>query len=68
MIILTHAENYIINMGIKQNIKLWENYVTYLDENGNTKTKRLPRSMPQNPYKVARLLSARSWLFFFVGL
>jgi MFS transporter, SHS family, lactate transporter len=55
-------------MGIKQNLKLWENHVSYLDENGNTVTRKLPRTAIQNPYHIARLLSARAWIFFLVGL
>jgi SHS family lactate transporter-like MFS transporter len=51
-------------MGIKQNLKLWENQLSYLDENGITVTQKLSRTIPQTPYTLLRLLSARSGVFF----
>lgn len=55
-------------MGIKQNLKLWENNVTYLDENGTTVSRKIPRVMPPAPWKLARMLTLRSWMFYLVGL
>lgn len=51
-------------MGIKQNLKLWENQLSYLDENGITVTQKLSRTIPQTPYTLLRLLSASSGVFF----
>lgn len=55
-------------MGLKQNLKLWENNVTYIDENGDTVTERVPRVLPPNPWKVLRLMSGENYMFFFMGL
>lgn len=57
-----------VTMGIKQNLKLWENNVTYLDENGVTASRKILRVMPPAPWKLARLLSTRSWILYLVGL
>lgn len=55
-------------MGVKQNLKLWENNVTHIDENGDMVTERIPRVLPPNPWKVMRMLSAENYMFFFMGL
>jgi len=55
-------------MGILQNLKLWENNVTLIDERGVKVTKKVPRAMPPNPWKIIRMLSAQNWLFFLIGL
>jgi hypothetical protein len=54
-------------MGIKQNIRLWENHVEYIDENGVEVEAIARREWPLNPYKLVRMLSWKGWLFFFVG-
>ncbi|KAI9875269.1 MAG: hypothetical protein M1830_008694 [Pleopsidium flavum] len=55
-------------MGILQNLKLWENNVTLIDERGVKVIKKVPRAMPPNPWKIIRMLSAQNWLFFLIGL
>lgn len=55
-------------MGVKQNLKLWENNVTHIDENGDMVTECVPRVLPPNPWKVMRMLSAENYMFFFMGL
>lgn len=55
-------------MGIKQNLKLWENHVTYIDEDGFEVTKIVPRTLPTAPWKIVGLLNFRAWVFFIVGL
>ncbi|KAF8189587.1 major facilitator superfamily domain-containing protein [Mycena galopus ATCC 62051] len=55
-------------MGIKQNLKVWDTTATYLDENGVTVTRKIPRELPPAPWKLLGLLTWRSWVFWFVGL
>ncbi|CAK7232857.1 hypothetical protein SCUCBS95973_008399 [Sporothrix curviconia] len=55
-------------MGIRQNIRLWENYVEYINEDGVEVAVIAPRVWPQNPIKIVRLLSPKGVLFFLVGL
>jgi SHS family lactate transporter-like MFS transporter len=55
-------------MGVLQNLKLWKNNVTHIDEHGNEVTEEVPRVMPPPPWKVVALLDLKSWLYFFLGL
>lgn len=55
-------------MGVLQNLKLWENNVTFIDENGEMVTKKMPRVAPAAPWKVVGLLTLENWIFFIVGL
>jgi SHS family lactate transporter-like MFS transporter len=55
-------------MGVLQNLKLWENNVTFIDENGEVVTKKMPRVAPPAPWKVVGLLTLENWIFFIVGL
>jgi hypothetical protein len=55
-------------MGIKQNIRLWENHVQYIDEHGVEVEAIAPRVWPENPIKIVRMLSWKGWVFFLVGL
>ncbi|KIW92601.1 uncharacterized protein Z519_06448 [Cladophialophora bantiana CBS 173.52] len=55
-------------MGVKQNLKLWENHITYIDENGVEQSSVAKRTVPIAPWKLVSLLSGRAWMFFFVGL
>ncbi|KAL1895591.1 hypothetical protein Sste5346_005060 [Sporothrix stenoceras] len=55
-------------MGIRQNIRLWENYVEYINEDGVEVAVIAPRVWPQNPIKIVRMLSPKGALFFIVGL
>ncbi|KAJ9609913.1 hypothetical protein H2200_006242 [Cladophialophora chaetospira] len=55
-------------MGIKQNLKLWENHVTYIDEYGVERSIVAKRTVPIAPWKLVSLLSGRAWMFFFIGL
>lgn len=55
-------------MGIKQNIRLWENYVEYINEDGVEVAVIAPRVWPKNPIKIVMMLSPKGFLFFLVGL
>lgn len=55
-------------MGVKQNLRLWENNVTLIDERGVMVTKKVPRVMPPNPWRVVRLLGPKQWVYFLIGL
>ena len=55
-------------MTIRDNLKLWQLNVTYLDEDGNFTKQRLSRQVPESPLVIVRSLSRKGSLLFFVGL
>ncbi|RLM01579.1 hypothetical protein CFD26_108908 [Aspergillus turcosus] len=55
-------------MGVLQNLRLWENNVTQINEYGEKVTIKVPRRMPPNPWKILRLPSAKSYGYFFIGI
>lgn len=55
-------------MGIKQNLRLWENHIEYIDENGVEVEAIAPRVWPENPIRIVQMLSWKSWVFFLIGL
>lgn len=55
-------------MAILQNLKLWKNNVTHIDERGNEITEEVPRVMPPPPWTVIALLDLKAWLYFVLGL
>lgn len=55
-------------MGILQNLKLWTNNVTFIDEYGVEITKEVPRAMPPAPWKVIALMDRKAWMYFLIGL
>ncbi|KAL2011940.1 hypothetical protein VTN00DRAFT_4658 [Thermoascus crustaceus] len=55
-------------MGVQQNLRLWENNVTHINELGETVTTKVERRMPPNPWKILRLPSKLSYSMFFIGL
>lgn len=55
-------------MAILQNLKLWKNNVTHIDEHGTEVTEEVPRVMPPPPWKVIALLDLKAWLYFVLGL
>lgn len=55
-------------MGVLQNLRLWENNVTQINEDGEKVTTKVPRRMPPNPWKILRLPSAKSYGYFLIGM
>jgi hypothetical protein len=55
-------------MGIRQNLKLWENNVVHLNHDGVYVMEKVPRVWPLSPWQVVRRLSARGWLFFIIAM
>jgi SHS family lactate transporter-like MFS transporter len=55
-------------MGIRQNLRLWENRVTYIDEDGVVTSAIRPRQLPPAPWKLIGLLTWKNWMYFLVGL
>lgn len=55
-------------MGVFQNLRLWENNVTHINEVGEMVTTKVERRMPPNPWKILRLPSKLSYSMFLIGL
>jgi SHS family lactate transporter-like MFS transporter len=55
-------------MGVAQNLRLWENNVTHINEFGETVTEKIPRRIPPNPWKIICQPSLASYMYFLVGM
>lgn len=55
-------------MGVLQNLRLWENNVTRINEYGETTTEKVPRKLPPAPWKILALPGWKSYMYFALGL
>lgn len=55
-------------MGLLQNLRLWENNVTRINDDGEMTTETVPRRLPPAPWKLMALPGAKGWMYFALGL